>query len=267
MSASGNETDKARAVAVSSPPKIQVISRAASILRALEDEPNGLSLGEISLKVGLARSTVQRLVTALADEQFLIAATPKSRVKLGPALIRLAKATKIEINQVVRPFIESLSRELEETIDLSVIQGKNAVFIDQVPGSQRLRAVSAVGERFPLHCTACGKALLATLPEAKLVKILNEGLESFTENTETDPNKVRKQIERIKIDLVAIDNEEFTEGICAVGTSFEDSFGRAYAISIPAPTNRFKRNKQEFTEALLECRNQIVAILGNNARD
>lgn len=244
---------------------IQVIARAASILRALEDEPDGLSLGEIANKVGLARSTVQRIVAALADEQLLISATPKSRVKLGPALIRLANATRLEVSQLVHPFMEDLSRELGETIDLSVVQGKTAVFVNQVSGSHRLRAVSATGERFPLHSTACGKSLLAALSDEKLAKILAQPLEGFTKNTITSATKLKRELAKIKKTSIAYDMEEYTEGISAVSTSFIGPFGRAFAISIPTPAMRFARNKHELVSALLETRKQIIDLLGENA--
>ena len=72
--------------------QIQVIARAASILRALEDEPSGLSLGQIAQRVNLARSTVQRIVAALAAERFVIAASPTARVRIGPTILRLANS-------------------------------------------------------------------------------------------------------------------------------------------------------------------------------
>ena len=239
--------------------KIQVIARAASILKTLEGEPDGLSLGEIAGRVSLPRSTVQRIVKALADEQLLISATPTSRVKLGPALIRLARATNLDITQLARPYLESLGRTLEETIDLSVMEGSGAVFVDQIPDFHRLRAISAIGERFPLHCTACGKSLLATLPTDKLNAFLNTTMEPFTPNTITSSAKLKKEIDDIRESGVAMDIEEHTEGICAVSTSFEDPMGRAYAISIPAPTTRFKRNRKKFQEALVETRDLIIA--------
>lgn len=246
-------------------PKIQVIARAASILRALENQEDGLSLGEIALRVGLPRSTVQRIVTALADEQFLIAASPRSRVKLGPALIRLAQATKMEISPMVRPYLAELSAQLKETVDLSLIQGRHVVFIDQIPGSHRLRLVSAIGERFPLYCTACGKALLAALPDTQLESMIARiELKSFTENTITDVEALRREIELVRKNSYALDMEEHTEDISAIGTWFEDAFGRAYAISIPAPTVRFARNREQIKEALLECRAQVMAMLGDS---
>lgn len=244
---------------------VQVIVRAARILRSLEDQPQGLSLGDIAARVNLPRSTVQRIVTSLAEEQFLIAATPKSRVKLGPALIRLARATNNEIDQIAHPFMAALCREINETIDLSVIQGRNAVFVDQLVGSHRLRAVSAIGEQFPLHCTACGKALLSTLDEAKLEQYLSQDLQVYTDHTITDKDVLKREIAAARVKGYFQDREEHTEGVCAISVSFVDPLGRSFAISVPVPTHRYDRNKARFEAALLNCRDKIVETLGEMA--
>ena len=243
---------------------VQVIARAANILRSLEDEPEGLSLGDIAARVDLPRSTVQRIVTALADEQLLISASPKSRVKLGPALIRLANATNNEIDRMARPYMEALSREIGETIDLSVLQGKTAVFVDQVPGSHRLRTVSAIGERFPLHCTAHGKALMATLPDDKLARRLSMELAKFTPSTKTNPIELKREIESIRNGECASDVEEYTEGICALSMTFLDPLGRAFAISVPIPTPRFNRKRESIEAALRRCHEQISSGLSRD---
>ena len=146
--------------------QVQVIARAATILRALEDENAGLSLGQIAQRVNLARSTVQRIVSALETEKLVIAATPNGRVRLGPTILRLAASVRSDFIALARPFLERLSEELHETVDLSTVEKDHLVFIDQVIGPQRLRTVSAVGETFPLYCTANGKAYLAQLTDA-----------------------------------------------------------------------------------------------------
>ena len=146
--------------------QVQVIARAATILRALEDENAGFSLGQIAQRVNLARSTVQRIVSALQTEKLVIAATPNGRVRLGPTILRLAASVRTDFTALARPFIMRLSEELHETVDLSMVKKDHLVFIDQVIGSQRLRTVSAVGETFPLYCTANGKAYLAQLTDA-----------------------------------------------------------------------------------------------------
>jgi DNA-binding IclR family transcriptional regulator len=245
---------------------IQVITRAIGVLRALEGEPDGLSLGQIAQRVGLARSTVQRIVDALRAEQFVISASPTAGVRLGPALIRLAASASVEFDHITRPIMVELSQAVGETVDLSVLKGNSAVFTDQVQGRHRLRAVSAIGESFPLHCTANGKALLSVLPSDKLDRLLKNPLPKMTANTITKPAELLKQIEICRRSGIAIDDEEHTEGISALGTGFEDPLGRAIALSIPVPTTRFKRIHHELGAHLLVARRRIRAALGEPAR-
>lgn len=244
---------------------IQVIRRAVDILRALEGEPEGLSLSQIALRVGLARSTVQRIVDALRAEQFLIAASPTAGVRLGPALIRLAASASVEFDQITRPIMADLSQAIGETVDLSVLKGQSAVFTDQIQGRHRLRAVSAIGESFPLHCTANGKALLSVLSGEKLNRLLKGPLARMTPNTITKPVDLLKEIEACRRTGIAVDNEEHTEGISALGTGFMDPMGRAIALSIPVPTTRFKRTHQALAAHLLAAREQILESLGGSA--
>src|SRR3984885_10134911 len=83
--------------------QVQVIARAAAILRILEDEADGLSLGQIAQRVDLARSTVQRIVGALAAEKFVIAASPNGRVRLGPPVLGLPVASPPGVASPGRP--------------------------------------------------------------------------------------------------------------------------------------------------------------------
>lgn len=245
-------------------PTIQVIARAARVLRALEGEHAGLSLAQIAQRVGLPRSTVQRIVEALTAEQFLIAAAPSARVRLGPALVRLASSARMEITQIARPILAELSQVLGETVDLSVLQGGAAVFIDQITGSHRLRAVSAVGEVFPLHCTANGKAMLSLLHGEAVDRLLHAPLARHTPNTLTKASDVLGEVTSCRRRGFAFDLEEYTEGICAVGTGFLDPIARPHAVSIPVPTTRFKRRRSELIEHLLTARARIMDALGTS---
>src|SRR4051794_10973268 len=99
---------------------IQVISRAAKILRTLKEHPKGLSLAQISKEVGLARSTVQRIVNSLELEGFVVAASANGGFRLGPELGILAAAVHNDFREEIRPFLIQLSHEVNETVDLSV---------------------------------------------------------------------------------------------------------------------------------------------------
>ena len=238
---------------------IQVIARAADILRALESEPDGLSLGELASRIQLPRSTIQRIVGALINEQLLITAGPRSGVMLGPALVRLAATANIETDRLARPVLQELSRALEETVDLSVLQGRTAFFVDQVLGTSRLIAVSAVGEAFPLHCTANGKALLGCVGVERRRLLLSGKLRRHTPATIVDIEELERQLVLFEKTQLSYDLEEHSEGICAVGTSFIDPLGRDFALSVPMPVARFKNKKNMVGKRLLEARDQLLA--------
>jgi DNA-binding IclR family transcriptional regulator len=240
--------------------QVQVIARAAAILHALEDEADGLSLGQIAQRVNLARSTVQRIVAALAAEKFLIAASPNGRVRLGPTILRLAASARTDFAAIARPFLVQLSNELKETVDLAVVKKDHLVFIDQVIGSHRLRAVSAVGETFPLHCTANGKAYLAGLETDAIARLIGASYEQRTPRTLTRLEDLLKDLKSVRKTGVAFDREEHTQGICAAGVATRDPLGNVIAISVPVPAQRFYQHQRNIaaqlraTKAALERR-------------
>ena len=240
---------------------IQVIARAAKILRILESERDGLSLGQIAKRAGLPRSTVQRIVQSLAVEQFVIAATPNARVMLGPAILRMASNTRFEFASFVRPYLERLADETGETVDLSLRRGDKMVFIDQIRSRHRLSAVSAVGESFPMFSTANGKAALALLGDDELRALLPDPLPTETPNTITETSKLVAEVDGVRERLYAEDNEEHTEGISAIGVAFHDPGGRIFAVSMPVPTARFQRSKDALVDALLETRRDLLQAM------
>jgi DNA-binding IclR family transcriptional regulator len=241
---------------------IQVISRAAQILRALDGAPDGLSLSQLAERVDLPRSTVHRLTTALAAEGLVAAASPEGRVRLGPELSRLAIGARRDIRRELRPFMEQLFERLNETVDCAILDGDHLVFVDQIAAPHRLRAVSAVGAVFPLHCTANGKAILAALPPAVANEVLPARLERFTEATITNRRDLARELESIRETGVAFDREEHTDGICAGGVAVRDAFGQLAALSVPMPAQRFRGRETEIAEELSEVRAATLATLG-----
>ena len=245
--------------------QVQVIARAATILRALEDENAGLSLGQIAQRVNLARSTVQRIVSALETEKLVIAATPNGRVRLGPTILRLAASVRSDFIALARPFLERLSEELHETVDLSTVKKDHLVFIDQVIGPQRLRTVSAVGETFPLYCTANGKAYLAQLSDAAIEKLIGRAYEPRTPNTITRLDALLKELAAVRRAGVAFDREEHTLGICAASVALKDPLGNPVAISVPVPSQRFEDRAAHIAERLTATKRALEAHMNSAA--
>jgi DNA-binding IclR family transcriptional regulator len=236
---------------------VQVIARAASILRVLQKSPQGLGLSQIAREVGLPRSTVHRIVGALEQERFVSSALPDGRIRLGAGLVPLAASVNSDLRRMLHPYLQNLFLEVNETIDLAVLDKDQVLFIDQIAAPHRLQAVSGIGLTFPLHCTANGKALLAELPRTEVEQILPQELPSLTPNTITLRDQLLEELEKVRVDKVAYDREEHTMGICAVGVAVRDTMARSAAITIPVPSIRFYGNEARFAAALLRTRDLI----------
>jgi len=182
-------------------------------------------------------------------------------VKLGPSLVQLGAAADVGTEKLVRPFMQELSRVVEETVDLSVLKRDSAVFVEQIQGTQRLAAVSAVGKEFPLHCTANGKALLALMPADRRDRLLTGRLKRFTNATVTDRAELEELLRESERTGLAYDLEEHSEGICAVGTAFFDSIGREYSLSIPVPATRFPAKRQLLGKLLKKAKADLLEQL------
>ena len=231
-----------------------MISRAADILRVLEGDTTGLSLAKIANKVGLPRSTVQRIVNALVVEEFVTVDHSSTGYSIGPGIQALAQNGRRDVSKSLRPVLERLSKETGETVDLGVFQSGQMTFIEQVVGTQRLRAVSAIGESFPMTMTANGKAAMALMETAELTQVFEREIES-----EAADQRVRfltKELELVRSNGYALDEDEHTNGISAVGMAFQTD-DQIYAISIPAPSHRFATARDLFIQKLLSSRSEI----------
>ena len=238
---------------------IQVIARAAAILRVLRDDPGGLSLGQIADRAGLPRSTVQRIVGALADERFVLS-SGSGGIRLGPDIAALSTAAQGSIVEACRAPMAALAARLGETVDLSVLRGDRMVFLAQVPGTHRLRAVSAVGDGFPLTDTANGRAALAALEPAAALALARA--EWAARGLRPDADGLGERLDAIRRTRVAADIDEHTAGISALGMAFADASGAIHAVSVPVPSSRFARLREDVAMALIDCVDAIAARVG-----
>ena len=241
---------------------IQVISRAAKVLRILKEYPEGLSLGQISSEVELPRSTVQRIVGALQAERLLIANMNGNGVRLGPELGALADAARFNTADQCRPLLAELTQATSETSDLSVMRGDKMIFVDQVPGTHRLRTISSVGEVFPLTTTANGRACLAKLPRAEAMTLATA--EALRKGTELDLEAFGQILDAVEETGLAYDLDEHSDGISAIGFAFKDLAGELHAISVPVPSSRFGRQQQHIEIELKRVAAIVYKVLKND---
>jgi DNA-binding IclR family transcriptional regulator len=171
---------------------------------------------------------------------------------LGPELTRLGAASQPDLLRELGPLLRQLSEELQETVDLGVLDGSQVRFIDQILAPQRLRAVSGVGELFPLYCTANGKALLAAFEHDTAEALLPARLAPLTSHTITARERLWQELDEVRRLGYAVDREEHHIGISAVGATVSDTHGVAAAITVVVPTPRFLGNEEWLARRLLE---------------
>lgn len=241
--------------------KIQAITKALDVLRSLENLPDGLSLSQIAKATSLPRSTVQRISATLSDQGFLVPATASTKVRLGPALLQLASSLEFDIAEIVRPFLRELGHEVQETVDLSVQRGGSVVAVDQIIGRRRLVAVSQTGDRTPLHRTAAGKALLATLPSEAARRAIERSQREHGSHPPADPARLTQELDEIRRSAIAYDREDHSAGVSAIATALPDPLGGYFAVSVSMPTSRFRRSEAQTVAILTKWRRIILSKL------
>ncbi|MEH6726358.1 MAG: IclR family transcriptional regulator [Hyphomicrobiales bacterium] len=238
---------------------VQVIARAAEILRVLKLDNGGLSLGQISERVGLPRSTVQRIVNALLAEKLIMNTASEGGLRLGPEIQSLAAAGRVDAAELLRPIMADIADRTGETVDLAVLRDDHLVFVDQVVGTHRVRTVSAVGENFPLTSTANGKAALALLDDEMAAILAARELKAM--RSDKALSTLIAELEDIRATGLAWDFDEHTEGISAVGHGFCDTTGQIYALSVPVPSYRFSKTKNSISKLLKAMAPQIEKMI------
>lgn len=222
---------------------IQVLRRATAALDEIAAEPGRLRLVDLGERLGLAKSTARRLLVGLV-EVGLASVDAQGHFSLGERLLGFGSAAGAHVSAIFRPTIERVARATDgETVDLSILRGQRMWFVDQIESSHRLRAVSAVGVRFPLEVTANGKAALAALSDADVQAALSK----------FDPEIVdglRGEITEIRRSGIAFDRGDHTAGISAAAIACRVMGDNVVAISVPAPTDRFLEKEQRIIEAL-----------------
>ncbi|MFE8049995.1 IclR family transcriptional regulator [Brenneria goodwinii] len=237
--------------------KIQVISRAASILRALGCE--GISLGALASRTNLPRSTVQRIVDALKEENLVEGG--ESGVRLGWGINELAKMSYSNVAAQLRRPLERVFEMTHETVDLSTIYGIEAYCLDRIVSDQVVRIVPASDRPKPLYAMASGKAILANMDDDAIICLFKQGMPALTRNTITSIDTLLEELHQVRTYVFAFDYQEHAEGICAIGIPLKAHCCTPHAISVVVPSFRFESRLPLIKEALVQVKASCESIL------
>lgn len=245
---------------------VQSIERAIRILEELATEKEGLGVTELSQRVQLHKSTVHRILNTLLLYGYVEQNPHTERYRLGMKLLYLGGAIldRMDIRSEARDILDALAKEVNETVHLVVPEGDKAIYVDKIDSRRTIRMYSQIGRRAPYHASAVGKAILAFLPKEEAETIISKGLERYTKNTITDPEKLRNHLEMIRRKGYAIDEEENEVGIRCIGAPVFDHTGRVVAaVSISGSILTVTRDKiPELSKKVVDSARRISEKLG-----
>lgn len=211
---------------------IQSLQRGLGILEVVARQGPGVSMADVAREVGLHTSTAFHLLRTLVALGYLVQDETTRHYRLGPGAFQLVAAawSESQLSEAAAPFLSAVARETGESTHLAVFDRGEAVVLHRVDGDAPVRLADRVGYPRPAYCTAIGKILLAALPADELAAYLASArLEARTSKTLTARAALEREIERVRAQGFAFDDEEYTEGIRCVASPVRNFTGRVVA--------------------------------------
>ncbi len=262
------ETPVVTATSSLKPPRIQALARASAIIDvvAIGDEA-GVGLSEISKATGLNKTTAFNLLASLATLRLVEQDAHSRKYRLGLRFLELGRLIqqRLHVSQLARPALTNLCKSTNETVNLGLPDLLDLSVIDSYVGSRVLHAFSAPGWRYPYHCTALGKALMAGSNEPMRQTIYDCcGLPEHTVNTITDAGELEAELAQCREQGYVLDREEYEIGVNGIATWIVDGLGEvAAAISVVGHSGRLTEEAmQHIAPELIAAANAIATALG-----
>jgi len=235
-----DQTPSARSAAAETG-QLQTLHRALDVLESLAHGGEA-GLSDISARLGLARTTIHRLLTTLTARGFVRqdGITRRYRVGIRSFEVGSAFSSQNQVKDLARPVLRELNQQFNETITLAMLDGGEAVYLDLVESNQTLRTFARVGVRVPLHCTGVGKALLMGFSASDLAHFVRQPLPGYTPSTLTSSETLTAEVKRALEVGYILDREEYHLGVRCGAAPIRDHSGQVTAaLSVSGPSYRF----------------------------
>jgi IclR family acetate operon transcriptional repressor len=240
--------------------RVQSIERAFAILGALGGGPLGVT--GVADRVRLPKSTVARLLAALAAEGAVEQVRDGTDYRIGSRLVTLAAGVRQPGSLIAlsRPQLVSLAGAIGEAAGLSIPDGRLVHYVDQVDSPNPVGIRDWTGTRLPMHAVSSGLVILAHMPPTDVERFLDGPLERFTPLTVTDPELIRERVRRARLDGFAWTRDEVAEGISSVAAALADEDGEIIgAIHVHGPSYRFPNAEGSAERSRAAVRDRIAA--------
>jgi len=218
---------------------VQSIDRAFAVLRSLTSGPAGVT--EVAERVQLPKSTVSRLLSTLEEQGAVEQVSAGGHYRIGWAMLELAAAARPgrSLVSVARPHLVELTRLTGEAAGISIPDGTEMLYLDQLTPDSELQVRDWTGHRIPMHAVPSGLVVLAT--DAALVqRVLDAPMQRFTRHTITGSAALLTRLSEVSDAGYAWAIEEFADGMNSVAAAVRTDDGRVIAaLHVYGPASRF----------------------------
>lgn len=244
---------------------INSITRAVNILELFDHDVPILGISEIARKLGLQKSAVYRIVQTLVENKIL--EKQGSKYKLGFKLYKLGILAQCESELIAcsLPHLERLSAATGETSNLVVLEGNVAMYVAQQTSDHLIRMFTKIGAKVMPHCCGAGKVLMSDMSINEIDEIIvQNGFPTYTKNTISNREMLLQELENVKNNGYAVDNEEREKGVMCIAAPIKDESGRIIAsISVSWPKFRFNHEiTAEFVDMVKKEAMEISIKMG-----
>ena len=219
---------------------VSSLARGLEVLRAFNRTGRKMTLSQVAAETGNTRAGARRILLTLVHEGYAVA--DGKLFDLTPQVLELGFSVLSSkgVWDVARPFIDHLSEELRESVSGAVLDNFDVVYVS---GTQYHRIISvgiSVGARYPAHCTANGRVLLAAQPLEVWPDMLKGiTLDRKTDMTITDKDEFRKELERVREQGWSLVDQELEKGLMSIAVPLRNaSGGLVGAINVGVPLLR-----------------------------
>jgi IclR family transcriptional regulator, KDG regulon repressor len=211
---------------------VQTLDRALDIIELLTMERNPVGVTEISHKLDLHKSTVHRLLNALAVRGYVQKEDLHSKYSLGLKFVEIGsqRLNHLELKIEAAPSLRRLAENTQQTVHLAILNGNEVVYIEKIEPVSNMRMYSQIGKRVPVYCSALGKTLISEMSDDDVKKLLSgTDFRAFTVHTRSSVDQLIADIDSVCKKGWALDDEEHEEGIRCIAASVRDYTGKIIA--------------------------------------
>jgi len=224
---------------------VNSLARGLEVLRTFNRTGRKMTLSQVASETGNTRAGARRILLTLIHEGYAV--SDGKLFDLTPQVLELGHSVLSSkgVWEIAKPFIDNLSTETQESVSAAILDKFDVVYVS---GAQYHRVISvgiSVGARFPAHCTANGRVLLAAQPDEQWSDMLSRiKLTKMTNKTVVDKKEFGKILERVRDQGWSFVNQELEIGLMSIAAPVKTSSGTLVgAINIGVPTLRISPEK------------------------